>query len=72
MATVCSNFSASIYSDDGADQGPIDVAGAESERQAREIAQARGTEWLKTSVFDHATVRISQEGRTLAPVDVRR
>jgi hypothetical protein len=65
-------FSAAVYSDDGADQGPIDVTGAENESQARDLARVRGIEWLKASVFEHATVRISRDGHALTPVEVRR
>jgi hypothetical protein len=65
-------YSAVVYSEDGADHGPIDLTGAENESQARELANVRGIEWMSASVFDHVTIRITKNGYGLSRVEVSR
>jgi len=63
-------YTAVIIDENGADQGPVDVSGAQDDGQARDLANREGLKWLAENGFSRATVRISRNGYMLN-VEVR-
>ena len=63
-------YTAVIIDENGADQGPVNVSGAQDDGQARDLAKREGLKWLAENGFSRATVRISRNGYMLN-VEVR-
>ncbi len=55
-------YSATIFDENGVDQGPIDLPAAENDEQARDLAKKAGLKWVAEHGIDRATVQISRGG----------
>lgn len=64
-------YTAIILDENGADQGPADVSGAQDDNQVRELAKREGMKWLAENGATRATVKISRNGYGLPIVEVR-
>jgi hypothetical protein len=66
-----SKYTAEIYDEHGNDLGPINVSGAQSDKQARDLAKREGEKWLEENGLNRAAVRIYRRGHGLTFVEVR-
>ncbi len=65
-----SKYTAVIFDENGTDQGPMNISGAQNDEQARDLAKRRGMKWLEESGSNQATVQIYRRGHTLPIVEV--
>lgn len=63
-------YTAVVFDENGADQGPLDVSGAKDDNQARDLAMREGLKWLAQHGLNKATVQISRDGFWLPIVEV--
>jgi hypothetical protein len=65
-----SRYTAAIFDENGTDHGPMDISGAQNDKQARDLAKRAGVKWLKENGSDQATIQISRGGHRLPIVEV--
>ena len=65
-----SKYTATIFDENGTDQGPMNISSAQNDEQARDLAKRRGMKWLEQSGLDQATVQIYRRGHRLPIVEV--
>jgi hypothetical protein len=72
MSAIAKPFYSAVLidPDDEADLGPIDIPEARTDDQARDLATKRAGDWLRENGKERVIVRISIDGRVLAPVEV--
>ena len=68
---MASRYVAVILDENGLDQGPVDISGAQDEGQARDLASRAGMKWLVENGFSRAKVQIVRDGIGLPIVEVR-
>jgi hypothetical protein len=61
---------ATIFDEDGLDQGPIDVSNAKTDSQALDLARKQGQKWLAENGHQRATVKVVRDGYGLPVVVV--
>jgi hypothetical protein len=65
-----SRYTAAIVDENGTDQGPMDISGAQNDKQARDLAKREGVKWLQENGMSQATIQIFRGGHRLPVVEV--
>ncbi len=64
------HYSAVILSSSGVDLGPIHLADANNDDEARAFAHDRAAKWMAANGVDRATVQIVKDGVSFPPIRV--